>query len=352
MMAQKTQATMPSGPMANVDTRARQRTLFQRLFSARATWIFLLDLALIAVFTALSRGGVFLSFLNMKSLLLSGTEMLFLALGLAMLLGAGKFDLSLGANLVLTSVFGAMAMVALTTAGAGSGATILAGFLACVIAGAAMGAINGLLVAWFKINSLIATLGMLGVAGGLSLVLTGNGQDITGFPVELQSQFGLKTFGFMPAPALVALVAALVLWVVISQTAYGRHTLAMGSSPLAASRVGLRVERHLFSLFILSGILAGLAGFVDLARYQTTVISGHPNDALQAVAAVVIGGTLMEGGRISIIGTIWGVALAVILQNGLVIIGVSSAYQLMAVGVVLIAAVGLDRVSASRREAK
>jgi len=96
MMAQKTQATMPSGPMANLDTRARQRTLLQRLFSARATWIFLLDVALIAVFTALSRGGVFLSFLNMKSLLLSGTEMLLLALGLAMLLGAGKFDLSLG----------------------------------------------------------------------------------------------------------------------------------------------------------------------------------------------------------------------------------------------------------------
>jgi ribose transport system permease protein len=352
MMAQKTQATVPSGPMANVDTRARQRTLLQRLFSARATWIFLLDLALIAVFTTLSRGGVFLSFLNMKSLLLSGTEMLLLALGLAMLLGAGKFDLSLGANLVLSSVVGAMAMVALTSAGAGSGTVILAGLLACVIAGAAMGAINGVLVARFKINSLIATLGMLGVAGGLSLVLSGNGQDITGFPVALQSQFGLKTFGFMPAPALVALVVALVLWVVIEQTAYGRHTVAMGSSLLAASRVGLRVERHLFGLFILSGVLAGLAGFVDIARYQTTVISGHPNDALQAVAAVVIGGTLMEGGRISIIGTIWGVALAVILQNGLVIIGVSSAYQLMAVGMVLIAAVGLDRISANRREAK
>lgn len=346
MMADATAA------LPETDPRARTRTPLQRLMASRATWIFLLDIALIVFFTLQSRNGVFLSVMNMKALMLSGTQMLLLALGLAMLLGAGKFDLSLGANLVLSSVFGALAMVAVKGAGMGTGAVILCGLVACLAGGALMGAVNGLLVARFQINSLIATLGTLGVGSGVALVLSGNGQDITGFPVALQSGFGLRTFGPVPAPALVALVVAAILAAVIHETAYGRHTLAIGSSSLAAERTGLRVKRHVFSLFILAGVLAGLAGFVDLARYQTTVISGHANDALQAVAAVVIGGTLMEGGRISIVGTLWGVALAVILQNGLVIIGVSSAYQLMAVGAILVIAVGLDRVALNRRDAR
>ncbi|EPX87436.1 Ribose/xylose/arabinose/galactoside ABC-type transport system, permease component [Rubellimicrobium thermophilum DSM 16684] len=330
------------------DDRARQRTPLQRLMGARATWIFLLDIALIALFTALSREGVFLSWLNTKALLLSGAEALLLAVGLAMLLGAGKFDLSLGANLVMSSVMAALAMVAMVGAGAGVGVTILAGLVVCLGTGAMIGALNGMLVAVFGINSLIATLGMLGVITGFALVATGNGQDVTGFPHQLQSGFGLRTIGGIPAPALLALTVALAMWVVIRFTAFGRHTLAIGSAPLAAERVGLRVTRHVMSLFVLAGMLAGLAGFIDIAHYQTTVINGHNNAALQAVAAAVIGGTALEGGRISIMGTIWGVALAVILQNGLVIIGVSSAYQLMAVGAVLIVAVGLDRMSSRR----
>jgi ribose transport system permease protein len=335
---------------AAIDTRARTKTPLQRLMASRATWIFLLDVVLVILFTVLSRDGVFLSTLNLKSLLLSGTQGLLLALGLAMLLGAGKFDLSLGANLVLSSVLGALAMVWAVGAGFGVGATIALGLAACLLGGMAVGVVNGILVAHVGINSLIATLGVLGVGTGVALVLTGNGQDVTGFPVELQSGFGLKTFGPFPAPFLVALVIAVILWVVIRSTAYGRHTLAIGSSPLAAQRVGLQVNRHVFSLFVLGGALAGFAGFVDLAHYQSTVLSGHSNDALQAVAAVVIGGTALEGGRVSIIGTIWGVALAVILQNGLVIIGVASSYQLMAVGAVLILAVGLDRLTAGPRK--
>ena len=338
-----------SNAASAADPRVRQKNLVEWLLGSRATWILMLDLVLIAVFTALSPNGVFLSYLNMKALMLSGAEALLLAVGLSMLLGGGKFDLSLGANLVLSSVCGALAMVSLVAAGTGVVLTIVAGLLTCVVIGAALGAVNGVLVAQFGINSLIATLGMLGVITGIALVLTGNGQDITGFPVQLQAYFGLKTFAYVPAPALLALVVTVIMSWVIHNTRYGRHTLAIGSASEAVSRIGLKVKPHVLSLFVLAGALAGVAGFVDLAYYQTTVINGHNNDALQAVAAVVIGGTLLEGGRISIIGTLWGVALAAILQNGLVIIGVSSAYQLMAVGAVLIFAVGLDRLSQKKR---
>ena len=102
-------------------------------------------------------------------------------------------------------------------------------------------------------------------------------------------------------------------------------------------------------LAVLGGSLAGLAGFIDLARFGSTAIGGHANDALGAVTAVVIGGTLLEGGRISIMGAVWGAGLAVILQVGLVILGVSSFWQLIVVGVVLLIAVLLDRVSVVRR---
>lgn len=354
-MTTTSQGRSATTAMAEQDNRALpQKSLAQRLLSSRATWILLLDIAVIALFTVLSPNGVFLSPLNIRALMLSGTEALLLALGMSMLLGAGEFDLSLGANLVLSSVVGALVMVAFGPAGSPEqasnvGLILTSGLLACVATGIIFGAANGVLVAFSRINSLIATLGMLGLGTGIALVLTKNGQDITGFPAALQAQFGLKTIGAIPVPAILALVSAALLWAVIRYTRYGRHTLAIGSSRSAAERAGLRVRPHILSLFILAGALAGLAGYVDIAQYTTTIMTGHPNDALQAVTAVVIGGTLLEGGRISIIGTLWGVTLAVILQNGLVIIGVSSAYQLMAVGGVLIIAVGLDRLSAQRR---
>jgi ribose transport system permease protein len=103
------------------------------------------------------------------------------------------------------------------------------------------------------------------------------------------------------------------------------------------------------SLAVLGGGLAGVAGFIDLARFGSTAISGHANDALGAVTAAVIGGTLLEGGKISITGAIWGAGLAVILQTGLVILGVSSFWQLIVVGVVLLLAVLLDRLTVVRR---
>lgn len=123
------------------------------------------------------------------------------------------------------------------------------------------------------------------------------------------------------------------------------QTLAIGSSRSAAERAGLRVRAHLIALTVLGGALAGVAGFIDLSRFGSTALAGHGNDGLTAVTAVVIGGTLLEGGYISVSGTVWGAALAVILQSGLVIVGVPSFWQLIAVGVVLLIAVMLDRFS-------
>lgn len=349
-----TQFDTMTNPAPGVDDRALRRTgVVGRLVKSRASWIFLLNLALIALFSALAGPAIFLSAANAQAMLLAGTQALVLALGLAMMLGAGAFDLSLGANLVLSSVVGALVIRGLVTplpegGYANVGVAITGGVLACLLTGATFGAVNGVLIAYFNMNSLIATLGTLGIGSGVALVLSG-GMDLSGIPAQLQSGFGLAKIGGIPIPAIIALALAVILALVVRFTRFGMRTLAIGSSRSAAERAGIRVRPHLLSLAILAGALAGFAGFLDLSTFGGTSINGHANAALAAATAVVIGGTLIEGGRISIIGTVWGAALAVILQTGLVLIGVSSAYQLIAVGAVLILAIGLDRLTIMRR---
>ncbi|GAA1957917.1 ABC transporter permease [Microbacterium deminutum] len=340
-------SSAPSGEDSN-DTRAvAPAHAIARWLGSSGSWVLLLDIALIVFFSIVSPGHVFWSWANLESMLLSGTVTLLLALGIAMLLGAGAIDISVGANLVLASV--AAALTIRTLAPYGVVFAIIMGALAALVAGALFGLLNGVIIGLFDVNSLIATLGTTGIGLAAALLLTG-GSDIGGMPPELQAGFGLATIAdVIPLPFLVAVVATIVLWVVLKKTRYGSRTLAIGSLRLAASRSGVRVEWHLLSLAVLTGVLAGLSGFISLSHYGATTITGHPNDALAAITAVVIGGTRLEGGRVSLIGAVWGTALAVILQGGLVIIGVQSFWQLGTVGFVLIVAVCLDRIQARRR---
>jgi ribose transport system permease protein len=339
------------------DTRAVAKApAVTRWLASGGTWVLLLDIALVVVFTAVSANRVFWSLQDFRALMLDGTETLLLALGIAMFLGAGAIDISVGANLVLSSVLGAEVMSHVAGKANAQGnyphvlGTLVLGFLACVVAGAAYGAVNGVIIAYFRVNSLIATLGTAGIGTGIGLLITG-GNDIAGMPSAIQRDFGLFTVGPIPLPALVALAIAVVLWAVLRTTRYGTRTLAIGSLRLAAERAGLKVPRHLFSLAVLCGLLAGVAGFVDLSHFASTTVNGHTNDALAAITGVVIGGTRLEGGKVSLPGALWGTGLSVVLQGGLVVIGVAPFWQLIAVGTVLIVAVCLDRIRFRRRAA-
>jgi ribose transport system permease protein len=321
----------------------------------RSAWILLLDVGLIVLFAIVTPDHVFWSVENTKNLLLSLSEGLLLALGLTMMLGAGIFDLSLGANLVLSSVVGAKVMLLFQgTAGDAAsyhplGLAIVVGAAACMATGLLFGLINGLIIAVGGVNSLIATLATLGIGTGIADLIT-QGTDVGGLPASLQSGIGQSTiFNLIPVPAIAALVAFGVLWVVVRYLRYGLRVQAIGSSSTAAERAGVRVRAHLISLTMLAGGLAGIAAFIDLSRFASTSLPGHANDALNAVTAAVIGGTLLEGGRIAIVGTLWGACLAVILQTGLVLSGVSAYWQLIVVGGVLLIAVLLDRIALRRR---
>ena len=343
----------PSTNEQLLDDRAlAPRGLGSRLAQSRATWVFAVNIVLVVIFTVLSDDGIYFSAANGRSIAISATEALLLALGLAMMLGAGIFDLSLGANLVLSSVIGALVIREFqdpaTLQYDNVSLAITLGFIACLVTGAVFGLVNGIIIAVADVNSLIGTLATLGIGTGFAYLLA-DGSDVAGMPFQMQESIGLKTVLGVPLPAAAAILLASGFWFVVRYTRFGVNTQAIGSSRAAAERAGLRVRHHYIVLTTLSGALAGLAGFIDVSRFGSTSLAGHNNDALAAVTAVVIGGTLLEGGHISVIGAVWGALLAVILQTGLVIIGVQSFWQLIVVGLVLLIAVIVDRVSARHR---
>lgn len=347
-----------------VDDRALHVPAWRRILAGNGTWVLGLDLILIALFTWLSPNNVFWSAKNLQNQLLNGSEGLLLAIAMTILLSAGLFDISLGVNLAFSSVVGAWALITVSggsvalLGGASSGDNVyanvgvglVAGFLAAVGTGMTFGLVNGVIIAYLRVNSLIATLGTLSVGTGLMLLLT-SGADIGGLPPELQDDFGLATlFGVIPYPFLLALLVVVIVWFTFRYLKTGLHTLAIGSSRNAADRAGIKVRLHVVKLTVTAGAIAGLAGFVNLSHFGATSINGHANDPLAAITAAVIGGTALAGGRVSVIGTVWGSALAGILLGGLVIIGVSAFWQLVAIGSVLIIAVSIDQFRTRRRE--
>lgn len=141
---------------------------------------------------------------------------------------------------------------------------------------------------------------------------------------------------------LAAIITLLAMWL-LHTTAFGRYTYAIGSNAEAARRSGIKVTRHLIAVYTLTGVLAGLAGFMSLAYFGTTTISGHSNDNLNSIAAVVLGGTSLFGGIGTILGSVIGVFIPAVLDAGFVMAGVRPFWQPIAVGAVLVVAVYLDQ---------
>jgi ribose transport system permease protein len=329
---------MTTASLTTMDTP--RPNVLRRVIGARPFQILLVEVVLAVIFLSASHGQ-FLNQQNVKGMLVTASQVLLLAIAQAVLMSAGHIDISQGAALILASVVGGKVMIALQGVLPGPTA-ILVGCLVSVATGVVIGLVNGVIVGVVGINALVATLGMLGVATGVAQVATG-GVNLVGLPNELYTLFGGVSFGPVPLTIVVSLVVIAVVWLLFRFTSWGTHVLAMGSNARAARRVGIHTLRNTFGAFILSSSLAGFAGFIDLARYGTTSISGHVNDSMAAIAAALIGGTLLTGGRISFIGAILGAFLAIILQSGLVIINLSPFYQTIAVGAMLVIAVSLDR---------
>ncbi|HJV03942.1 MAG TPA: ABC transporter permease [Actinomycetota bacterium] len=321
------------------------RTPLQSLMAAPSTWLSLVLLIIIALFSVL-RFDSFFSVFNLRNVMIDASSLLIIAVGMTFVIITSGIDLSVGSVLVFSQVVAALVMRDMGGEGL---AVILVGLGAGLAAGLGWGLLNGVLVAKTGIPALIVTLGTLGMAQGAALLLS-DGINIRGVPTELTTTVGIGRLLGIPYLVLIAVGITILAGVTLRYTRFGRYTYAIGSNDEAARRAGINVSRHLIKVYAMSGLLAGIAGYLSLARFTTTTIAGHETDALPAIAAVVIGGTSLFGGSGGLFGTVVGVFIPAILRNGFVILGVQPFWQLVAVGAVLILAVYVDQVRRRARE--
>lgn len=316
-----------------------QDGLITRLFKAQAFQILLVLVIIVVIFSILSPGN-FAQFSNLRLIVQNASILAVLGVGMTYVIITAGIDLSVGSVLVFSGVVAAMVMRAIGGDGWGV-ATI--GIVVAIVSGLTWGIINGVLIAKAKVPPLIVTLGTLGMALGSAQILTG-GIDIREAPTVLSDVIGYgNIFGGVPILSVIALVVVVIGGIVLRYTRFGRYTYAVGSSEEASRRVGVKVDRHLIKVYALAGALAGLAGILSLAQFSTTAIAGQSTTNLNVIAAVVIGGTSLFGGFGTIFGTVVGLFIPAVLQNGFVITGVQPFWQQVAVGAVLIGAVYVDQ---------
>src|SRR5436305_2396253 len=335
------------------DTVPQQSTgtpLVRRLLAANSMWTFAILIVLVSFFSIASPPGTFLSQYNVTQVAINAAIYLVLGVGMTYVIITAGIDLSNGSVLILSGVLAAEYMV--HHGGYKAGWPVIGvGILISMATGTAWGALQGVLVAKAKVPPFIVTLGGLGAALGLAQVIT-TGSDVAGgAPNTLVESLGLgKLFGQVPWLVIVAVAVTVIFGLVLAQTRFGRYTYAVGSNAEAARRSGIRVDRHLIKVYALAGLMAGIAGVMSLAFFHTTTIAGHGYDNLKVITAVVMGGTSLFGGRGTVVGTVIGVFIPAVLNSGLVILGVQTYWQSVAVGAVLVAAVYVDQLRRRSRE--
>ncbi|AOC58533.1 MULTISPECIES: ribose ABC transporter permease RbsC [Bacillus] len=277
----------------------------------------------------------FLEPLNILNLLRQISINALIAFGMTFVILTGGIDLSVGAILALSS--------ALTAGFIVSGMDpILAIIVGCII-GAILGMVNGLLITKGKMAPFIATLATMTIFRGLTLVYT-DGNPITGLGSNYAFQlFGRGYFLGIPVPAITMLLTFIVLWVLLHKTPFGRRTYAIGGNEKAALISGIKVPRVKIMIYSLAGFMSALAGAILTSRLNSAQPTAGTSYELDAIAAVVLGGTSLSGGRGRIVGTLIGVLIIGVLNNGMNLLGVSSFYQSVVKGIVILIAVLLDR---------
>ena len=316
----------------------------RNIFNSQSAALFLV-LVVLAVFFSVLRPNAFPTIANVMNMATNASILLVLAVGSTFVILTGGIDLSINGVLVFSGVVAGMAMVAV---GGDNPGVLLVGLLCGVAAGTAWGVMNGFLVAKARIPPLIVTLGTMGMSLGLALVLT-RGVDISDVPESLVLTVGSGRFGGIPILVMITAVIFIVGALVVTFTRFGRYTYAVGSSPEACRRASIDVSAHLIKVYMLAGMLSGLAGYLSLARFATTTLSGHLTDNLQVIAGVVIGGTSLFGGSGGMMGTLIGIIIPVLLLDGFVVLGLPPFWQQVAVGAVLIGAVYFDQLRRNLR---
>jgi len=322
------------------------RTITLRTFASVGILPLLMVVAIVYFGIAEPR---FIGSSNILNVSRQATYLIIIAMGQALVLISGGFDLSVGATVAVTSVVSATYMSDYYTAHPDSqGAAMMVGVLAGLAVGLIIGLANGIGVAVFKVSPFVMTLGMASIATGFALHYTG-GSPVSGMPRDFTRNIGTGRYGLGPLPDLptpvyftIALVA--LMYFLINWTRLGRYLYAIGGNVRAAYLSGISVTFYLTAVYVICGLLTAIAGVLLTAR----VSSGEPNLGgnfpLESITAAVVGGVSLRGGEGRIINAVLGAVFIVLLTNGMNLIRVESYVQMIAIGCILILAVIVDRL--------
>ena len=296
--------------------------------------------ALLAVLTIDGGSSIFLRFRNIVNILRQSSVIGIIALGVTYVIITGGIDLSSGSLVAMIGVISAILAREIY------GLPVIVPVGAALLIGILAGSLNGFLHAKFKIPPFIATLGMMVSARGIGFLISG-GRPIDNLTRGYQflGQGSILEFGrnfFIPIPVIIFLVVALIAHFMLSRTRFGKYTYAIGGNEQAAFICGVNVDRHKIMVYAFAGLMTSIAAVVMTARVSAGQPSAGIMFELDAIASAVIGGTSLQGGLGTIGGTVVGTLIIAVMNNGLQLLGVSSYWQQILKGVIIITAVVLD----------
>jgi ribose transport system permease protein len=299
-------------------------------------------LVILCVIGVITAGDRFADIDNVLTILRLASVIGVVSVGMTFVIIGGGIDLSVGAIVALSSVWA----TTLATQQMAANTHWLVMVMTAVLVGAGTGLVNGVVIAYGKLVAFIATLAMLAAARGLAEIMSNRRTQI----IRDQSFLDFFSGDVLGIPTLVIIFALVAVagWVLLNRTTFGRRTFAVGGNAEAARLAGIRVQRHTVMLYVLSGITCGIAAVMLMARTTTGSSTHGTLYELDAIAAVVIGGTLLIGGRGTIVGTVLGVLIFTTLGNVFTLNNLSSSAQAVARGVIIVLAVLLQQQLAGR----
>ncbi|AWX15174.1 sugar ABC transporter permease [Mergibacter septicus] len=312
----------------------------------------LIFLFLLIIFFQL-QNSAFLSERNIFNILTEVSIFGIMAVGMTFVILTAGIDLSVGSILAVCAIFAAHIIKGSNTVtvevGAWHGYSWLIGIVVCLAMGTAIGWLNGLGITKLKLPPFIITLGGMTIWRGLTLVIN-DGAPIAGFDSGYR-WWGRGDLFSIPVPVIIFAIVAILGYIALHKTRWGRYVYAVGGNPEAARLAGVNINRTLISVYVVMGALAGLAGFILSARLGSAESVAGVGFELRVIASVVIGGTSLMGGYGRVTGTIFGAIIMGVLINGLVLMDVSAYYQQIIIGLVIILAVSFDTYAKNRRGA-
>lgn len=309
-----------------------QETAMKRVKSQFEKYAIFIAFLLLCVFLAVTCPG-FLTLTNLMLVLNQASINGILAIGVTFVLITAGIDISIGSIVGLAGVVAALCVKA--------GIPVTLAFIAGILSGLLVGSVTGLLVTKGRLAPYIVTLGMMTIIRGVALLVS-RGRPVSGLP-EAFGYLGNGNVAGLPVPVIVFAVVAVISYIVLMHLRVGRYTFAVGGNSNAALASGISPNKIKMFVHLVSGACAGLAGVILASR----IITGQPNSGegyeLDAIAAAVVGGTSLAGGTGSIVGTVIGALIIGVIANGLDLLGVSSYWQKIVKGLIIIVAVLLDR---------